>query len=98
MRTRPEDMRPFKEWLKYIGIEIQKPEPMIYSENDLFVLVEINNDGAVTSPSMTLPEINQHVVKTYGEQPLRYFNEYKRLKIIHLKSGTVRDLAVKIDL
>ena len=91
-------MRPFNTWLKYIGIEIQKPEPMVYSESDLFVLVEINNDGAVTSPTMDLRQMNEHVVKIYGEQPLRYFNEYKRLKIIHLKSGTVKDLAVKIDL
>lgn len=71
---------------------------MVISENDLFVLVEINNDGAVTSPSLPLREMNKHILDKYGDQPLRYFNEYKRLKLIHLKSGTIKDLAVKIDL
>lgn len=90
--------QPLNHWLRAIGITVEKPERMIISETDLFTLIEINNDGAVASPSMTLPQLNAHVVKTYGEQPLKYFNEYKRLKIIHLKSGTVKDLAVKIDL
>lgn len=89
---------PFNSWLRHIGITIEKPKTMVYSEHDLFVLVEINNDGVTHSPSMDLRAMEVYIVKTYGEQPLRYFNEYKRLKIIHLKTGTVKDLAVKINL
>ena len=84
--------------LRAVGVEVLQTEPMVISETDLFVLVEINNDGAVTSPSLNLRDMNTYVVDKYGEQPLRYFNEYKRLKLIHLKSGTIRDLSVKIDL
>lgn len=71
---------------------------MVITENDLFVLVEINNDGAVNSPSFNLRDMNKYILERYGDQPLRYFNDYKRLKLIHLKSGIIKDLAVKIDL
>lgn len=89
---------PFNKWLSKIGITIIKPETMIISESDLFVLIEINNDGAVNSPSYDLRAMNKYILEKYGDQPLKYFNEYKRLKLIHLKSGTIKDLAVKIDL
>lgn len=84
-------------FLHKIGIQIIKPGTMVISPNDLFVVLEINNEGASTTEPMTQDNIVAHVALKYGEQPLKYFNEYKRLKIVHLKTGTVKDLKLAID-
>lgn len=83
--------------LRYLNIEFIKPLPMIISSNDLFVLLEINADAATTSEPMTLENITANVVAKYGDQPLKYFNEYKRLKVVHLKTGNVKDIKLAID-
>jgi hypothetical protein len=46
---------------------------------------------------MTMENLINHVVLKYGDQPLRYFNDYKRIKVIHLKSGMVKDMKVTIE-
>ena len=80
-----------------ITIEPPKSKHMIINSTDLFVCLEINNEEAKTSEPMTKDNLINHVVLKYGDQPLRYFNDYKRLKAIHLKSGVVKDLKVTID-
>ena len=80
-----------------ITIETSKPKNMIINSTDLFVCLEINNDEAKTSEPMTMDNLINHVVLKYGDQPLRYFNDYKRIKVIHLKSGMVKDMKVTIE-
>jgi hypothetical protein len=70
---------------------------MLISESDNYQIIEINNDGSTLSEVMTLPECSKYITDKYKDQPLAYFNEYKRLKIIHLKTGTVKDLKLQID-
>jgi hypothetical protein len=41
--------------------------------------------------------LSAYIVNKYGDQPLRYFNDYKRLKVIHLKTGKVKDAALRIE-
>lgn len=84
--------------LRFIGITTIKPNPMTFSENDEYSLLEINQTGATTSAPMLLADIAKAVLEKYGDQPLRYFNEYKRIKVIHLKSGTIRDVNLKIEI
>jgi hypothetical protein len=84
--------------LKMFGIITIKPDPMMITENDLFVLLEVNATGANLNEPKTLNEQSKDIIAKYGEQPLKYFNEYKRLKLIHLKTGTVKDVNLKIEI
>jgi hypothetical protein len=84
--------------LKMFGIITIKPDPMMITENDLFVLLEVNATGANLNEPKTLKEQSKDIIAKYGEQPLKYFNEYKRLKLIHLKTGTVKDVNLKIEI
>ena len=70
---------------------------MLPSPSDMYVLLEVNNDSVVTSQPMILDDVMASVLTKYGDQPLRYFNEYKRLKVIHLKSGTIKEVNLKVD-
>jgi hypothetical protein len=70
---------------------------MIPNENDSYQIIEVNSDGSILSSVMTLPECTRHITEKYKDQPLAYFNEYKRLKIVHLKSGTIKDIKLQIE-
>lgn len=88
-------------WLKFIrifGITAIKHPTMTFSENDEFSLLEINKDGASTTSPMLLTEITKTILEKYADQPVRYFNEYRRIKVIHLKSGTIRDVNLKLEI
>jgi hypothetical protein len=39
----------------------------------------------------------KYIMKKYEEQPLKYFNDLDRLKVIHLKSGIVKTLKVTLE-
>jgi hypothetical protein len=82
---------------RWLGIEILKPKKMIVNYTDNFVLLEVNADDITKSEPMNLEEISKYVFSKYGEQPLQYFNEYKRLKIVHLKTGTIKNLELKVE-
>jgi len=84
--------------LRMFGIITIKPDLMMITENDLFVLLEVNATGANLNEPKTLNEQSKDIIAKYGEQPLKYFNEYKRLKLIHLKTGTVKDVKLKIEI
>lgn len=65
--------------------------------DDLYVLLEINlNDVEKTSP-MTYDMLWKYIVKKYEDQPLKYFNETERLKVVHLKSGLVKTIKLVIE-
>jgi hypothetical protein len=83
--------------LRKIGIEIVKPNPMIVSINDQFQLLEITNTETFCHPPGNIDHIKQLIIKLYGDQPLKYFNESKRLKIIHLKTATVKDATLDVS-
>jgi hypothetical protein len=70
---------------------------MIPSENDNYQIIEVNADGSSLSSVMTLPECTRNITEKYKDQPLAYFNEYKRLKIVHLKTGTIKDVKLQIE-
>jgi len=83
--------------LRTMGVEVEKPTKMIVNYTDNFVLLEVNADDVTKSEPMNLEEISKYVFSKYGEQPLQYFNEYKRLKIVHLKTGTIKNLELKVE-
>jgi hypothetical protein len=68
----------------------------MYSVNDLYVAIEVNADGVEKTEPMTLTELSRHISDKYRDQPLQYFNEHRRLKIIHLKTGDVK--VARLDL
>lgn len=69
----------------------------MYSPNDDYVLLQVNQDGVTTSDPMNLEAMTAHVIEKYKEQPLQYFNEYKRIKIIHLKTSTIKEAKLTIE-
>lgn len=83
--------------LKVFGIESIKPTPMLISPNDLFQLIEVTVNGITQHEPCELPGIRELIIKYYGDQPLKYFNENKRLKVIHLKTGVVRDATLDVS-
>ncbi len=83
--------------LRKLGIEIIKPNPMIINSNDQFQLIEIASNEIFCHPPGTLDQIRQTIIKQYGDQPLKYFNESKRLKIVHLKTASVKDATLDVS-
>jgi len=70
---------------------------MLYPPSDLFQLLEVTQDGIVLSNVMNLEMLTTFVVNKFKDQPLQYFNEMDRLKIIHLKSGTIKSVKLSIE-
>jgi hypothetical protein len=82
---------------KYIHFSIIKPPKMLISNQDNYQIIEINNDGISVSQVMNLSECTDHILQKYRDQPLMYFNEYKRIKVIHLKTGIIKDVTLQIE-
>lgn len=80
-----------------LRIEIIKPNNMLISHTDLFVLLEINMDDVVKSEALTMPDLTKYIMTKYKDQPLQYFNETGRLKVIHLKSGMMKNATFTLD-
>jgi len=88
---------------KYFQFKMELPRNKhftmnLYNPNDLYVCIEVNADGIITTEPMTFLEISRYITDKYKDQPLQYFNEYKRIKVIHLKSGEVRVAKIEITL
>jgi hypothetical protein len=64
---------------------------------DLYVLIEINLDDIVKSNPMSYDMLWKYIVKKYEEQPLKYFNNTDRLKIVHLKSGIMKTVKIALE-
>jgi hypothetical protein len=82
---------------KYFFIYIRIPKKMLITSQDNYQIIEINNDGSSLSEVMNLNRCTEYVLEKYREQPLMYFNEYKRLKVIHLKTGIIKDVTLQIE-
>ena len=76
---------------------VKKPNDMLISNNDLFVLMEINMDDVVKTEPLTMDGLLRYILEKYADQPIKYFNETQRLKIIHLKSGMIKEAKLVLD-
>ena len=65
--------------------------------DDLYVLIEINLDDVVKSNAMSYELLWKYITKRYEDQPIRYFNEQDRLRIVHLKSGVVKTVKLALE-
>jgi hypothetical protein len=90
-------LRLLKKYL-YFRVEKPKPKPMpMFQANDLYVVLEVNIDNVKTSEPMLATEVDKYISEQYADQPLRYFNESRRIKIVHLRSGEVRVARITIQ-
>ena len=64
---------------------------------DLYVLIEINLDDVVKSNAMSFEMLWKYITKKYEDQPLKYFNDSERLKIVHLKSGIIKTVRLVLE-
>ncbi len=64
---------------------------------DLYVLIEINLDDVVKSNAMSFEMLWKYIMKKYEEQPLKYFNDTERLKVVHLKSGIIKTVKLILE-
>jgi hypothetical protein len=89
----------WKRILTLFGIKVETPQKIkvMITNPELYVLIEINQDSVTSSEPMELETLTSHIVTKYNDQPLKYFNEYKRLKVIQLKSGKVRDAVLRVE-
>lgn len=93
-------MKILEKYFDIFGIEIIKPvkkEKMIFASTDLFQLMEVMPDGVTLSNVMNLEMMTTYVVNKFKDQPLQYFNEMDRLKLIHLKTGTIKPVKLSIE-
>jgi hypothetical protein len=77
--------------------EMIKFENMYMSNSDMFVLVEINLDDVVKTEPMNMDGILKYILNKYAEQPIKYFNETQRLKVVHLKSGIIKNVNLVLE-
>lgn len=64
---------------------------------DLYVLIEINLDDVVKSNAMSYEMLWKYITKKYEDQPLKYFNDTERLKVVHLKSGIIKTVRLVLE-
>jgi hypothetical protein len=89
---------------KVLMVEIIKPsrsmkmENSIYMSNsDMYVLIEVNLDDVMKTEPMNMDGILNYVLNKYAEQPIKYFNETQRLKVVHLKSGIIKNVNLVLE-
>jgi hypothetical protein len=70
----------------------------ILSNDELYVLMEVNLDGVVTSEPMKKDQLLDYLLKKYSDVSIKHLNETGRLKIVHLKTGTWKQVKVTLDL
>lgn len=64
---------------------------------DLYVLIEINLDDVVKSNAMSYEMLWKYIMKKYEDQPVKYFNDSERLKVVHLKSGIIKTVRLVLE-
>jgi hypothetical protein len=69
----------------------------MFQTNDMYVVLEVNVDNVKTSEPMLAHDVDKYISEQYADQPLRYFNESRRIKIIHLRTGEVRVARITIQ-
>lgn len=70
----------------------------ILNNDELYVLMEVNLDGVVTSEPMKKDQLLDYLLKKYSDVSIKHLNETGRLKIVHLKTGTWKQVKVTLDL
>lgn len=87
--------------LFHFSVEIpdktQKRYSIMHNPNDFYVALEINHDGVKQSEPLGLEALTIWITDRYKDQPLQYFNEHRRIKIVHLKTGDVKVAKLTID-
>jgi hypothetical protein len=66
--------------------------------DDLYVLVEVTLEGVITSDPMKREQLVEHLISKYSDLKIKNLNETGRLKIVHLKTGTWKQLKLTLDL
>lgn len=59
----------------------------IISRMDNYFLLDITSDDLIKHGPMNRDSLEEFILKKFEDQPIKYFNENKRLKIFHPKSG-----------
>jgi hypothetical protein len=78
-----------------------KPEtetPDTSHGEDLYVLLDINNDGVVKTGAMYRNQLMDVVMDRFAAQPLEYFNQNGSLKIVNLRTKVVKNVRLTIEL
>lgn len=70
----------------------------IEQEEDLYVVLDITTTDVVKTMPMKKAYIMEYILQKFEDQPLKYFNETNRIKVVHLKSGLIKTLKLKIDI
>jgi hypothetical protein len=78
---------------------IKKPTKKTYMfpSSDTYELIEVTVLGVQKLETGNLDELSKYVADKYRDQPLQYFNEMQRLKIVHLKTATVKNLSLTVN-
>lgn len=85
--------------MNFLNISQTKPIRMdILDNNDLYVLMEVNLDGVVSSNPMKKDELVNYLLTKYSDVSMKHLNDSGRLKIVHLKTGTWKQVKVTLDL
>lgn len=85
--------------MNFSTISQTKPIRMdtLYND-DLYVLVEVTLEGVITSDPMKREQLVEHLITKYSDLKIKNLNETGRLKIVHLKTGTWKQLKLSLDL
>jgi hypothetical protein len=85
--------------MTFVSVSQTKPIRMdILNNDELYVLMEVNLDGVVTSEPMKKDQLLDYLLKKYSDVSIKHLNETGRLKIVHLKTGTWKQVKVTLDL
>ena len=61
-------------------------------------ILEVNKDKSVLMEPMTKSIAAEFLMRKYADQPLSYFNQDKRIFIIHCETGQVRHASLTFEL
>jgi len=85
--------------MNFLTISQTKPIRMdTLFNDDLYVLVEVTLEGVITSDPMKREQLVEHLINKYSDLKIKNLNETGRLKIVHLKTGTWKQLKLSLDL
>ena len=70
----------------------------LLSTDDNYVIVEVTLEGVVTSVPMKREELVDYLMTKYADVKMKNLSETGRLKIVHLKTGTWKQLKLTLDL
>lgn len=104
-KSQEEEQEPTPEQLYAQHMQYAGPMPVNVPQEDLngnpiedlYVLLDIGVNDVVKSVPMNKHFLKEYILNRFEEQPLKYFNNANRLKIVHLKSGLIKSVSIKLD-